>query len=298
MFKHLFDLLFKKNELICTGNFKSTDLTSSSTREVQEFFSINPLKESRKDLNVTAFRNFLFEMDTLALEEQQQLLKTNKIPLTSVVYSGSKSYHIIISLENDLSLEPHKLESIQKYKETWKAIASYIAKEWNIDVKLFDESCKNPSRFSRFPGFIRSNGNEQSQILLGSIWSDEQLQSVLRDGPEISSRKLHSRFEGKLIDSGSKNFLCNSESEVVSKMPLELKAKLNYPATWAKGEAGNYPELLKLTLWLIDSTNASYEVTRNLFNKKSFPFLIKAGYPINKLEKALKDAYKMKFGSL
>lgn len=282
----IFSLLFKPTDLICAGSAKDTKVYNVSDVKDAEFFSINPLKESRKDLNVTEFRNFLFEMDNMPLDQQRTIIQNSNVPLTSVIYSGSKSYHVIISLETALDLPPHQSSSVQSYKKTWGAIAQYLAKKWQINVKEFDTSCQNPSRFSRFPGHLRSNGNVQEQVLIGKLWTSEDLQNALK-GSEISSKSSYN-------NSKPSEFLSLSEVELESKMPPELKARLKYPRTWAKGTAGNYPELLKIILWMIDSTSADHQTIQSYLSKKVFPILIQMGYPEHKLDKPINDAFKMK----
>lgn len=277
-------LLFKPNEQTCAGNAFETKLSYVENLTDAEFFSINPLRESRKDLNVTEFRNFLFEMDNMPLEQQHTIIEASKVPLTSVVFSGSKSYHVIISLEQPLYAKPHTVEGVNAYKAAWKSIASYLATEWGISQKEFDTSCQNPSRFSRFPGHVRDNGNEQKQVSIGALWTSERLEEVLKKGPRISSQVVHNRSEHSAA----------SEAEMIKFMPPELAARLKYPRSWAKGAAGNYPELLKLILWMIDSTGASQQIIESYLNKKVFPILIELGYPQHKLDKPIKDAFRMK----
>jgi hypothetical protein len=110
------------------------------------FFSINPMRISRKDDNVTKFRNFLLECDELDLAKQKELLKS--IPYSTLVYSGGKSIHAIISLENPLNT-----------KEEYNAVAKALLKK----VPEADPSTKNPSRFSRVPGAMRG-GVEQKLL--------------------------------------------------------------------------------------------------------------------------------------
>lgn len=128
-----------------------------------QYFSINPLfahydaeddaelgKGRRADANVTAFRNFLLECDNMSLEEQLVYMEDYKVPWATCVYSGSKSFHFIISLADGYA----------DHKE-YEFVAVWIH---NI-LKKIDHKTKNPSRLSRFPNVLRvDSGNEQKLI--------------------------------------------------------------------------------------------------------------------------------------
>lgn len=133
------------------------------------FFSINPInpledtnpieeyhsadRPRRCDKNVMVYRNILIEMDKMSLEEQDSLVKTLKMPYTTKVFSGGKSYHFIISLE-----EP--VETEQEYRALVERVHKALGGK-----EVVDTSCKNPSRFSRFPGVIRHDkGTEQTLL--------------------------------------------------------------------------------------------------------------------------------------
>lgn len=128
----------------------------------QRFFSINPLKEgkTRADANVKVYRNFLFEMDKVDKEKQIEIFKEAKMPFSTVVYSGGKSFHFILSLETPFT------ERVQ-YDAMWKACAAVLAKFGGVA----DPQCKNPSRFSRMPGVLRDNGVEQTLKGVAKRWS-------------------------------------------------------------------------------------------------------------------------------
>jgi hypothetical protein len=148
--------LFDEFETTCfSRDCFDTDLSKLPDKQ-DLFFSINPIHETRADKNVTSFRNFLIELDSIPLSEQIQYV-TSKIPIdmiTSIVYSGSKSYHFIISLETPLP----DLETYQQ-----------VARRLHKLVPASDKTQKNPSRFSRLPFRTRPDtGLEQTLIRLGS----------------------------------------------------------------------------------------------------------------------------------
>lgn len=135
-------------------NDKATGAMSlDSRRDFHRFFSINALikGKSRKDIHVKSYRNFLFEMDKVPLEEQIPIFKAAKFPFTTAVFSGGKSYHFILSLETPLT------ERVQ-YDAVWKACAA-VLKKFGGEA---DTATKNPTRLSRCPGVLRDNGQEQT----------------------------------------------------------------------------------------------------------------------------------------
>lgn len=113
-----------------------------------EYFCINALDgKARKDSNVTSFRNILVEFDKLTPEAQ--LHELAMVPYATLVWSGNKSYHAIISLEEPCATREE-----------------YAALVRRIQAKLpdMDKATSNPARLSRTPGAERSNGQVQKLI--------------------------------------------------------------------------------------------------------------------------------------
>lgn len=116
------------------------------------YFSINAMHTSRADANVLCYRNFLLELDSVPLKEQIALV-TAKLPVTSIVFSGGKSYHFIISLREPVTTEA-------EYRRVWRGLHETVPEA--------DKSTKNPSRLSRLPGVVRPDtGLLQELIYLG-----------------------------------------------------------------------------------------------------------------------------------
>ncbi len=132
-----------------------------------QFFSINPLRGSRCDANVTCYRNILLEFDKLPLGEQLKLIVT--IPHSTVVYSGGKSYHAIISLAEPCSTK-------DEYDTLVRRIYDRLP-----DV---DKSTKNCSRFSRTPMALRDTGALQDLVEVRERVSRAALEAWL--GPETA----------------------------------------------------------------------------------------------------------------
>lgn len=282
-----FRTLFDEGEGICTGGMKATNVSS---HVFGNFFSINPLKNRRADLNVTNFRNFLFEMDSVELEDQLKILETIGAPITSLVYSGGKSYHAIISLEEPLKADEGTREGVDTYKAVWARMATYMdakAIEAGFEfsgVSLFDSACKNPSRLSRIPDVRRNNGNLQKLVGLNNRISRSSFLDYFGfeyDEVEVSS---------DIINSVSLDI--QNTREFWQLCPTGLKNELKY-ADWADS-AGMYPKLLKLTLWAIDSTGVDKDTFIEALWEKTFPQLLDAGYPSEKLTVAVDHAYNQK----
>ena len=118
------------------------------------FFSINPMdrNKTRSDSAVILYRNILIEIDKISVEHQQAHILGSEMPYSTAVFSGSKSVHYIISLEEPLPNE-----------QAYRAVVKRVYKAVGDD--LVDQSCKNPSRFSRLPGHIRADTGLEQKLL-------------------------------------------------------------------------------------------------------------------------------------
>ena len=114
------------------------------------FFVINAIKGGRKAVNVTSFRNFLVEFDGMELEKQRPYVDSIGMPFSTQVYSGGKSYHFIISLEESLSSETE-----------YKHFANYIQ---NV-VKTSDTSTKSCVKLSRLPDAYRAEKGKFQELV-------------------------------------------------------------------------------------------------------------------------------------
>lgn len=122
--------------------------------------AINPINGWRRDNFVTAFRSFLIEIDTGTIKEQLGTLQHLKMPFSAQIFSGNKSVHTVITLDEDLPDE-----------KTYRSIVCWI---FNI-VTMADEKCKNPSRSIRIPGAYREPGKKQRLIRLNKRISHKEL---------------------------------------------------------------------------------------------------------------------------
>lgn len=146
-------LLFEPGELTCfTSTPYGTEIKASPGND-DVFFSVNAMHTSRADANVTSYRNFLLELDSIPLAQQIQLVMT-RLPISAITFSGGKSYHFIISLKDPLTDEA-------AYRRVVRGLMEAVPEA--------DKSTKNPSRLSRLPNALRPDtGLLQELVYLGS----------------------------------------------------------------------------------------------------------------------------------
>lgn len=133
--------LFNEGEVV---GFKeqAAEKPRSQLTESAEYFVVNPLKDtsSASNENVAAYRNILVEIDTMYLKRQENLIENMlKMPFTTKVFSGNRSYHYVIAFTEDIGKE--------RYEQFTKAL--------KIIIPRADHKCFNPARLSRLGGAIR-----------------------------------------------------------------------------------------------------------------------------------------------
>lgn len=164
-------LLFNEGEQICVSDCKggyhsiSQDLDKNivlvspneekEPRAIKEddinLIAINPIQGWRRDENVTAFRTFLVEVDDGSLPQQLNYIKDMGMPYSACVFSGNKSLHFAITLDQDLP-------TYDLY---------YDVAEWILNIMdKADRVTKNPSRSIRFPNNRRKDGKKLLQALV------------------------------------------------------------------------------------------------------------------------------------
>lgn len=302
-----YELLFNSNDGVCSGNAYETKVNTG--RSFGEFFSINPLdankdhgyflkdkydefKPRRADLNVSCFRNFMFEMDSVPLEDQLKIFQECGLPWATITYSGGKSMHAILSVDGGLNTDLHCPKGLDDYAVAWKRIAAKIDRAATRMGYMYpegkssflDHATRNPSRFSRTPGFVRSNGNEQKLVHLGDRITRDKFYELLETCPMVEAR-LKADFDAPEEEV---TIMENFEAILPSSLNLQLKCP-----DWA-GRDGNYEHLFRLACWAIDDTNVSYDAFMEFMYKYTFKILIRLGYPKHKLEVGIDHAFRYK----
>lgn len=308
--KKFFELLFDDADKVVIGKtLFDLSFVSRPSFVGPEFFAVNSVhgkidygyqkKEEydeytprRADINVSEFRNFMFEMDNLQLADQLIILENCGIPWTAITFSGSKSFHAILSLSEPLH-GAHTQDGIDNYKQIWRQLEAQIvrtARKYGYQGQIVDPTSKNPSRFTRYP--------ESERLVKGVISGGAKVRQTLTyTGQRISEDNFIALLEKcPNVKTADKQVLFNGDSSTIDEFwkncPGALSHKIRY-VNWAES-AGMYPELYKLTLWAIDSTNVDKEVWVSALEKYVFPALKKAGYPESKFSVGIDHAYREK----
>lgn len=172
-----YNTLFNEGEHTCFGatpfDNESYLISDGMLSDIPRFFTINPLVKgrTRRAANVKKYRNLLFEIDDITVQEQVEKIKASGLPYSTATFSGGKSIHWIVSLETEL-------QDRVEYTAVWKACHAALAKH-GVNA---DSATKDPARFSRCPGQIRDNGKEQKLIkVVGRISFNELNNWLLRN---------------------------------------------------------------------------------------------------------------------
>lgn len=125
-------------------------------------FCINPLDKIRNTENVTAIYSMLFEMDkddkgqTISKETQIQMFNDSCLPYSTMVWSGTKSVHVIVRLTQAVPED--------WFKPLWRAVADILEQKG----LFIDRATMKVPQLSRVPNSIRDNGEEQTLICVKS----------------------------------------------------------------------------------------------------------------------------------
>lgn len=171
--QRLLSLMFRPGERVCVSHNKYgyhsiplenafLDKVTLESRDSERFsekvssdrlvlVSLNPNNKWREDESCTAFRNILVEMDTGPLKQQLEYIKTKGLPYSASVFSGNKSIHFLISLDEDF-----------KDEDEYRMFSQWILRA----IPLADQKTFNPSRSIRIPGAYREPGKKQRLVEL------------------------------------------------------------------------------------------------------------------------------------
>ena len=136
----------------------------------------NPLDgKGVKNENVTDFRYALVESDSMALEQQNAVIRELELPVAMLVYSGGKSVHAIVKVD---------APNYDEYRKRVDYLYNVCHKN-GLDV---DKQNRNPSRLSRLPG-VERKGNKQYIIdtnIGKDNWNDwkDWIESINDDLPD------------------------------------------------------------------------------------------------------------------
>lgn len=159
---------------------QSEDAKPAETHRSDTFtlVSLNPSNGWRLDENCVAFRNFLIEMDIGPLDEQIAYIEKLGMPYSASIFSGGKSIHFLISLDQDVPTQ-----------KAWRKLNQWVL---NI-VTLSDQNCKNPSRSIRVPGSEREPGKFQKLVEFKGKVELKELRRWLEQYPHLEPKQAEKR---------------------------------------------------------------------------------------------------------
>jgi hypothetical protein len=275
MYKTQLEHIFQNEQFIFTGDeYYLLPIDRSA------FFCINPVKnlDNRQLENLSNLQNFLIEFDEASYEQQFKSIaqiEASGLNIASAVFSGSKSIHLIFSMAETLQLD---------YKTAWLALASEVR---SITGLTADAQCKNANRLSRLAGFVRPDtGKVQELLHLGGFIKNDKLMELV-DRHKIKHAVTQTTVSQDPTMSVEKFEL------ILIKRQNGLYSKIARVDEWA-GSVGMYKELFNITCWAIDATGVPESTFKQFAQNKIFPALLEAGYPINKLDKPIDNAYTYK----
>ena len=133
----------------CNGDIGS--VLGDANEKAGAWLRINPLDgKGVKDENVTDYRYVLIESDSLPIERQNALIRELELPVKTLTHTGGKSLHAVVHIG-------------ARDREEYRKRVQYMFDICRKNGLEIDKSCKNPSRLSRLPGFMR-NGSRQRLI--------------------------------------------------------------------------------------------------------------------------------------
>lgn len=259
-----------------TVNIWTGDKYTLLEPENSEFFCINPLKnfDNRQNENVLEKRNFLIEFDEGSLEDQKASISTiesSGLKIASAVYSGSKSIHLIFSMAENLTVD---------YRSAWLALSMECASLTGLNA---DPACKNEARLSRLAGIVRADtGLSQELLHLGGFLTNAKVLEL------INKHQIRTSINNE--DVVPLNDMNLTKFKFAIQKHKGLWSKLRSAPIWAK-PVNMYPELLKLTIWAVEKTGVPKETFLQYSQENIFPYLVQVGYPTDKLDKAIHNAY-------
>ena len=109
-------------------------------------------KQSRRcDASVAAYRFVVAEFDKMALPKQLAFWVGSPFPVSAIIFSGGKSYHALIRIDEDS-------------QEAWDSLVKGRIKPL-LSMMGADPATFNPSRLSRLPGHHRQDKGQWQQLI-------------------------------------------------------------------------------------------------------------------------------------
>lgn len=237
--------LFNQDDIVALKQ----DLTSLPSYEPsgQQFFCINPLKQPGKLVteNIAQYRNILIEMDSGTLEEQWLKIETSLLPWTTCTYSGGKSLHFIICIEEGV-------DDLRYYNNLARIISEALGA---------DTSTTNPNRLSRLAGAYREGGAEQELVEVRARTSLKKLLDWMYSVAPKELRTNMAKIQERIMKEQLAALIKQDEPPEDAKtiLPNIYKAMLEEGALHPNCTS-RHQSLLKFAVWLKENWHAQDEV--------------------------------------
>jgi len=189
----------KVNEYKCPIEINTVKVNNYIRSDKDQWIAANPFKPytTRRIDNLSSLRNFVIEIDRadMTYEDQWDYIRSFHTPVSLCTFSGNKSYHFIISLEEGVSLKEYR----------------HICNKIKYNMDLIDPACMEPSTFTRLAGSKREEVVQELKYYTKRRNNKEFYEwlNLLKDKPthekkEVSSTKGLSEMTRAFIKFGIK----------------------------------------------------------------------------------------------
>lgn len=176
-------------EFICTAKYN---------KEYEEELNNGNITPDRKSEHLTP-TFFVYESDTLSLNEQKELInKANINHIYTATFSGSKSVHYLVPIEQSQANEIKK-----DFKYYWNKAGEIV---FNKEImKSMDSNCASIGRLSRNPNAYRKIGNanvKQDLLYKNDDVIPVNLNQIIKEhNKEIKSKEEFNKVKLKINES-------------------------------------------------------------------------------------------------
>lgn len=334
--KKIFDILYDQEDycvygsVFCRNSIKAHDAYAYEGKPYTQFDSkgkvmalasgeyllLNPVQKNttRKKGNISKFRSFLLESDSLPLEDQKKVflyaMKYHKLPISYILFSGGKSYHGVVSLQVPISDNNPYLKyntdffsfekSYYSPAEIFSNIHQRLIAKMELIVKemmdkkvipyskpnklghYFDTANKDITRLSRFPYGCGFRRKRQIPFIIYKRAEKGDFVRFLMTCPVI---KMYTSPD---VETTQSFFIYDKEytrETFLSSISPKLKSKIEFIKSNASDKEmhtlvrGFFLQLFK------EFKNITTEQALEIAEDTIFPQLIEAGYEQHKLYK-------------
>lgn len=185
-------------ELTTVSTDKEFICTAKYNKEYEEELNTGNITPDRKSEHLTP-TFFVYESDTLSLNEQKELInKANTNHIYTSTFSGSKSIHYLVPIEQSQANEIKK-----DFKYYWNKAGEIV---FNKEImKSMDSNCASIGRLSRNPNAYRKIGNakvKQELLYENDDVIPVNLNQIIKEhNEEIKSKEEFNKVKLKINES-------------------------------------------------------------------------------------------------